>query len=84
MCSRSHHSHHGGGKRRRENVVVARGGVALQPHPPNSFGKEGSLCGLRMFSHSGIKYYAKVFLPEYYLNTSYNNIAKLPVNREGK
>lgn len=31
-----------------------------------------------------VKYYVKVFLPEYYCNTSYNNILKLLVNREGE
>lgn len=55
----------------------------VPPSHPSSFWKGDSLWGLCMFAQSCVKNYIKALLPKYYLNTSYNNIFKVPVNREG-
>lgn len=57
----------------------------LSFHPtPNVFWKRGSIFGLHVFPQSCVKCYVKVLPPDFYINTSYNNILKLPVHREGE
>lgn len=54
------------------------------PIPPRSFSERGSPWGLCVFAQSCVKKYIKAPLPEYDLPTFYNNILKLPANREGE
>lgn len=60
-------------------LVIPKADLALQPQSrPNSFWKGGSLCGLCTLSQSCVKYYVKVLLPGYYLDTLITTSSSCP------